>query len=236
MSDERQKESPKETEDFEAEDRPVNSTSNQPSLPKGYEQVRPLSFGETQVEVNKIANAVAIQKFNLIPEKDYVFYFMKDVQYSYRIQAGPLPRIEFAVDPRQPDFIPAIFACFQQLINNHKIKQGKAIELRSRIEAGQSYVKSLSPDIDTLNGQMVPRGDCAVEYYRVVRVVHKPTGIVITREANGSIGNARDWSSMIDDARRELRGMTNITGYTKAGGFKNPTGKRGLRKLERLGD
>lgn len=186
-----------------------------------------ISIPELQFAVPKIAYHVAKEKFKLT-RNDFSFYFFTDKEYDWKIIAGVKPTILFATHPKLKDFKRALFEALHSI---SQVRQGKAIDLRHRLQMGESIVK-IAEDKLIKDGVMVPRGDIEIEFYKVIRVKHKITGVVITHEA---VEKTKSFSTMIDEARQIMARLVKVVGYVKEGRFNNPE-RRGLYKLNKLGD
>lgn len=187
-----------------------------------------ISFPELQFATRKLVFHMAEQKFGL-KERDFNFYLMMQRDAAtIRIEGGVRPVIVCCINPRHRQFVPALYR------NLHKIsevRRGKSIDLRNRLQPGENIVDIIEDQL-IANGELIPRGDIEVEYYRVIRVKHKITGVIITEEA---VEKTRSFTMMIEDARRKLAKLVKVVGYHKEGRF-NKTEARGISKLNKLGD
>lgn len=225
MDVEREKESPGEATDKVIE--PTEDKIDAALLNKVFFDTD-ISFPELQFATRKLVFHMAKQKFGLA-ERDFNFYLMmqRDTP-TIRIEGGTRPVIVAAVNPRHKQFIPALY---RNLYKISEVRRGMAIDLRNRLQPGENLVDILEAQAIS-NGEIIPRGDIEVEYYRVIRVKHKITGVVLVEEA---IEKTRSFTMMIEDARRKLARLVKVVGYHKEGRF-NKVEARGISKLNKLGD
>jgi hypothetical protein len=158
--------------------------------PKEHKLTAGVTYAQVQELLQKIAWKVGLEKYGL-KEHEFEFSFTPGAYNTYKIMGGAKVHVFFSMFPTDQHFKEVLHRALDRV---RAVKQATSIQLVAEIQE----VKETLPRIEGIACKV---SDVEVECYRVVKVIHKKTGLISVKQTKYP---GKSWTKLIVEGRIEL--------------------------------